>query len=73
MQIRSLVIEADAGGCQCLPDVGVLGQRFDDRHDGAVLEEGQPAGPEVVEQRPERLGTDGHLRVETPAQRGVDQ
>jgi hypothetical protein len=60
----------DTGGAQRAPGARVVGQRCDDADDGAVFEERQPAGAEVVEQRPERFGPQCHLRMQPP--RGVE-
>ena len=50
----------------------MVAERFDQREDGPVLQEGQLARAEMVEQRPERLGPHRHLGVQAPAAIGIE-
>ncbi len=58
-----------AGG----PDIGMVGQRPHHREDGAVLQKGQLAGAEVIEQCAKRLWSNRHLWVQPPAAIRVEQ
>lgn len=66
-------VVVDSGGATSGSDVGVLVERVDHRDDRPVLQEGQLAGTEVVQQRPERLRPHRHLVVQPPAAIGVER
>ena len=72
MQVRPLLRVLDSGGAAGGSDVGVVGQRLHHRKDGAVLQERQLAGTEVIQQRTEGLWPHGHLRVQPPRAIGIE-
>lgn len=72
VQIGRLLVIVYSGGAAGGPDVEMVGQRLHHRQDGAVLQERQLAGTEVVQQRAEWFRSNGHLRVQAPAAVGVE-
>jgi hypothetical protein len=73
VQVGTLLCVVDTGRTASGASVGVVGQRVDHLDDRPILQERQLARAEVIEQRTERLGPHGHLRVKPPAEVRVER
>jgi hypothetical protein len=73
MQVGRLTRIVDAGRTTRGTGVVVLVQQLHDINDGPVLQKGQLARPEVVEQSPKRLRPHSYLRMQPPTGVGIER